>query len=393
LTAFVFILAALLAGGVWAGAVTQLFNDMASRALAARDSAAAERWLSWSQRLGQIDGRAELLWARLARRRHDYEGVRAHLQRAMKLDSPRELVEREEWLVLAQMGRLREAEPHLPRLLSDPRDDGSEICEAYVDGYLMTYQTGKAQFLLGGWERDFPDDPLPHLIRGGLSAATLEWTAAEASYRKALELAPDNSEAALGLANVLAAQKQYEKALDWYRKGQKGMPPGPEARLGVARCLQALGRLDEAREKLIALTRDHPDSAPALLALAQSELVARNDSRARELLDRALERDPRNPEIRHALATVLRRAGETDAADAQLSEAKAIGAAKIRAEELFKKIAARPDDVSARYELGTLQFRYGSEREGLLMLKSVLQFEPGHTAATEAIERYEHGPH
>jgi thioredoxin-like negative regulator of GroEL len=171
------------------------------------------------------------------------------------------------------------------------------------------------------------------------------------------------------------------------------MPPGPEARLGVARCLQALGRLDEAREKLIALTRDHPDSAPALLALAQSELVARNDSRARELLDRALERDPRNPEIRHALATVLRRAGETDAADAQLSEAKAIGAAKIRAEELFKKIAARPDDVSARYELGTLQFRYGSEREGLLMLKSVLQFEPGHTAATEAIERYEHGPH
>lgn len=374
---------------VWVGGLTKCFNALAARALTARDTATAAQWLNWSKRSSRSDGQSAFLEARLARHRQDYEAVRVHLQRAFRLDYPRDLLEREQWLTLAQAGQLRDAEPHLAALLSDPRDDGPEICEAYVNGYLLTYQPAKAQLLLGGWQRDFLEDPLPHVIQGGMNAAGQQWNAAEVSFRKALDLAPAHAEAAVGLADVLVAKNQFEEALRWYRKGETGAPQNRQARLGAARCLEALGKRDEARQVLTALAEEFPASSPVLFALARIELEERNDSRARELLEGALAGDPHNAGIQTALAAALRRGGEIEAAEAYSREAQKSAAAKVRAERLQHKINAQPDDVALRYELGALQLERGSEREGVMWLKSVLELQPDHKLAREALDRYE----
>src|SRR5262249_35322564 len=114
------------------------FRALAARALASRDADAAARWVGLWQRVDRSNPQTELFWARIARRRQDYEAVRAHLQRALDLGAARDLVEREEWLTLAQLGQMRDADPHLAALLSAPGEDGAEICEAYVNGYLLT---------------------------------------------------------------------------------------------------------------------------------------------------------------------------------------------------------------------------------------------------------------
>ena len=381
-------LAALAVWGL-AGGLTQGFDFLAARALAARDTSAAARWLTWSQRISTTDARAEFLQARLARHRQDYEAVGLHLERALRLDYSHDLLEREQWLVLAQMGQFRDAEPHLAALLKDPRDDGAEICEAYVNGYLSTYQPGKALLLLGGWEKDFPDDPLPHVIRGGMNAAGQQWNEAEAAFRSALALAPDHAEAAVGMADVLVAKNQFAQALEFYRKGETDALQKLPARLGAARCLEAEGRIDAARQILSDLAGEHPADSKVLFALARLELEARDDKRARELLERALPGDPHNSSIQSALASVLRRAGETEAADAHAREAQETAAAKVRAERLLLKINANPDDVDLRYELGRLQLERGSEREGVLWLRSVLELQPDHKDARQALNRNE----
>lgn len=381
-------LAAVLFWG-WTGGVSQVCHWFAERALAARNPEEAARWLDRSQRLGPADAQGELLRAKVARRQQDYEGVRRHLLRAHKLNGPPELLAREECLVFAQSGQLREAEPHLANLLSSSQGDAAEVCEAFVTGYLQTYQPAKAHMLLDGWIKDYPNDPLPHLIRGGISSGALNWKEAEASFRKALALEPGNQEAAVGLADVLVAQNQYDEALQWYQKGERGAQQRLPARLGLARCLEAMGKPDESHRALVALENEYPHEPSVLYALAQSELESRNDVRSRELLERALQGDPHNPGIRSALSAVLRRAGETEAADALSREATEMAAARIRSERLLEKIAAQPRDVALRYELGTLQLKYGSEREGLMWLKSVLDFQPDHAAATEALKRYE----
>ena len=58
------------------------------------------------------------------------------------------MLKREELLTLAQTGQLSKAEPHLPKLLIDAREDGPEICEAFVRGYLDTFRLDRAFELL-----------------------------------------------------------------------------------------------------------------------------------------------------------------------------------------------------------------------------------------------------
>jgi predicted Zn-dependent protease len=325
----------------------------------------------------------------VARRCQDYDAVRIHLQRASALGFSRELLEREQWLCMAQAGQLREAEPHLAALLRDERGEGAEICEAYVNGYLSTYQPAKASLLLGAWEQDFPDDPMPHLIRGGLHATAQRWVEALASYRQALARDPASSEAAIRMADVLVELRKFEEAIDWYRKGQMEAVQNLQARLGVAHCLDALGKRDEARQSLTALATDYPSSPPVMFALAQFELTARSDVRARELLERAFRLDPYNPAICTALAGILHRAGEVDEAETLSCKARHLVAENTRAGQLLEGIIGQPEDVDIRFELGTMQLERGNHREGVMWLKSVLELQPDHAGAREALRRHE----
>lgn len=386
-TVLVLSLVALVGWGAFRG-LPLLFRMLAARELAARSVDSATRWLELCDLLGGGNAESELLWARVARRRQDYQAVGGHLQRAFDLGCPREKLELEQWLALAQAGQMREAEPHLSALLSAPGDDGAEICEAYVNGYLLTYDLSRAHLLLRGWEKDYPRDPLPHVIRGGLQQSSLAWAEAEKSFRKALALAPNDAEAVTGLADVLARQGNFEDAAGWYRQNLKRRPGDWQSRLGLARCLEAMGQPDEARHLLDALVAERPDDPQVSIALAKLELEARNDRRARELLERVRKADPHNPEMLRALAAVLRRAGETSEADTLAAELKASAEAKTRAERLLEKVAAEPADVDLRYELGILRLEYGPEREGVLWLKSVLERQPDHKPARAALEKY-----
>jgi len=370
----------------WTGGFVQICNALAERALRARDAKTATDWLAWSGQLKSDDPRAEFLRARLARREGRFDDVRAHLLRAWQLGCPAQALEREQWLVNAQVGQLRAAEPHLPALLTDQQGEGDQICEAFVTGYLMTYQINKARQLLDSWERDYPLDPLPHTIRARIHVDEHNWRAASDSLRAALTRQPNDPESVLALAEVQLACQQPREALQLFLQQKSGqVQQSQRARLGMAQCYKALGRSAEARQALTALVEEHPDAETALYDLAQLELEAGHYAPARKLLEQAREHDPKNPAVLLSLASVLRRAGETETADALLERANQIVAARGRIDQLVEKVALQTDDVAVRFDIGMLQLEFGSRSEGLLWLQSILQFQPDHEPARLAI--------
>src|SRR5690606_33063595 len=145
----------------------------------------------WLRYAGWIPGehaRTHFLLARLSRLQGRTDETRFHLQRAWDAGYPTAALEREQWLLLAQIGRLDQAEPHLWELANDPQIDGSVLGEAFVNGYLMTYQFDKALAMLAGWEADFPRDPRPHVLRAQIWEHLERWVDAEQEFRTALQL-------------------------------------------------------------------------------------------------------------------------------------------------------------------------------------------------------------
>jgi tetratricopeptide (TPR) repeat protein len=185
----------------------------ARSALEARDAGSALQWLQANERLEPNHAETHFWLARANRRLGQFGKVRDHLERAWKLGYAVEMLKREQWLALAQSGRLDKAEPHLAGLLQDPRDDGREICEAYVAGYLLNYRFAPAFRLLDAWQKDFPEDAYPDLIRGRIYEGQLHAKKAIAAYRQALQLDENLKEAWLRLAKLLTSQQQHEEAV------------------------------------------------------------------------------------------------------------------------------------------------------------------------------------
>lgn len=373
------------------GGLSTVSNSLASRALASRDLKAADRWLAWSTRLGRDDATTELLRARLALKRNRLDDVRKHLLSAHRLGASPEQLNREQWLAQARAGQMREAAPHLPELLTDPRDDGPDICEAFATGYLMTFQIQQARSVLDAWSADFPDDDQPHVFRARVLLHEHNLKGAEAEFRIAHRLAPADMEPIQGIADILATQKNPEEALEWYRRIPASSERSINARIGEAGCLVALGRSAEAHEILSKLADAHPEHPTVLRDLGRLELEAGHPDRAVDLLRRSQKASPDDDETLYALASALRATGAGAEAQQLSARVREIRQTTSESSRLINDLLQRPDDVESRYRIGLLQFKNGAIQEGLLWMQSVLQLEPEHRGARAALLEHSTG--
>ena len=132
-----------------------------------------------------------------------------------------------------------------------------------------------------------PDLAEGHVNLGYIQMAhDWDWRAAEASYRRALDLAPGNAQVLRGVAGLALYQGRFDEAIARYQKALELDPLSPQAHNNLAVGFSALNRFKEA------------------------ELAGR----------RALELEPRSGAVRATLAESLLALGRLDEA---LSEAEA----------------------------------------------------------------------
>jgi tetratricopeptide (TPR) repeat protein len=231
-------------------------------------------------------------------------------------------------------------------------------------------------------------------------------------YQRAVEVKP-TFEARLGLAAALYRVGRPLEALSEYEQLRPAQPHNPEVLLGLARCRYALHDVDEARrllDELLALggrsqkagTNSQesevsglaPDSClltprvrgAALLErgrlalhagqLADAEswlrqaasLASRGDCEALRVLERCLEAASEMEDARKCREEIAQRSAEV-----------------LDMERLTLQANKEPRNVPLRYEVAMRQMRLGREEDGVAALFFVLDQEPWHSGAHEAV--------
>ncbi len=160
-----------------------------------------------------------------------------------------------------------------------------------------------------------PNLAAAHTAHGRLLAATrYDWVGAEAAYRRALQLAPNDGAAMHNLGLQLATLGQVEQAAALTRKALITDPLNSNWHLWLAIELSGLGQLDEAEQSVRKAMELQP-SAEGYGSVLAIIAIQRGDAKAALA---AANREPPGPWRDLALALAQQISGDPAAADAAL---------------------------------------------------------------------------
>jgi Tfp pilus assembly protein PilF len=329
-----------------------------------------------------------LLLARAHRRLGDLPKVKLLLDHAETCGGEESRIERERWLVLAQSGRTREVESHLPEMLMDPGEDGPDICQAFVQGYFSNLRSGDAVQLLDVWEESFPEDPQVYFMRAYLMQSVDDADMAEKLYRKGLKLAPGQVKMRKRLADVLRESGQWEKAEKELNQCLTHVPEDPDVWFALAQCSYERGETGVAMEQLGRTLEADPDHFEARRLKGQLLLAGEEYESARTELEAVVAARPYDLLAREALARALRSLGLLEAAQRHFDYVIAGQKAVERTNRLVRESMANPADAAIRFEIGSIMMQYGSPDDAARWMRAVLQLEPNHVGAHRALANY-----
>ncbi len=223
-----------------------------------------------------------------------------------------------------------------------------------------------------------PDEFRPRSYLGQAQLETGSFDAAEASYRRALELDAKSADSELGLARALVKQDKPGDAAPHFRRAAELDPQYRDSLLELAALYEKNGQTAEAiaiyREfpnhaaaqrqlgQLMLESRQYNEAIPQLeaayaksatpanrVALAKALLLARQFEKATPLLEQAVAAEPGNYDLRMMLALALRDQKKFTPAAAQFLEA-----AKLK-----------PSEPQTWTDLGGMLYMTGSYQQSL----------------------------
>ena len=326
--------------------------------------------------------------ARALRHAGRFDAITRQLQLAKDNGTDVHTLQREQWLVLAQSGRLREVERHLPGLLQSPGDDGSEICQAFCYGYLLNLRTNEALTLIDVWQKDFPQDPRPHFMRGLTMQMLSRFPEAAEAFREGLNLAPDWPKMRTRLGEILAELREFEEAADVYGQSLQSNPNDLEAQIGCARCLHNLGKTDQARVLVRRACDAFPECFDGLALLGEIDLASRRFESAAAALQTAFDQRPKDVAVRYGLAQALQGLGK-DAEAAEHFEYVSIAQKELAISgNKIHEALQRPDDSQVRAEIGEILMQYGDPTDAARWLRAAVEIDWSNRRAHELLEEH-----
>lgn len=365
----------------------------ARQQLVAREPEKALWWLDLASVIAGTNGEERFLRARAQRKLGRFDLAKPLMAQAFELGYPRDRLERENWLFMAQSGRIRQAEPHLVELLTVPLGDIAEICEAYFNGFRTNDRFDDALKVLDTWISESRQDSFPYYLRGRAFRSTSRTDKAIESFQRALELKPNYHAVALELGEIHAERQDFDEALRYLEIARNANSEvGLSAEVGRAQCYRKLGQFKRAWQILVDVLDVDPGNNKARMEQSHIDLENNRPEAALKKLIPLYKQQPHSIELRNTLAKAMQATGK--AADAQqhfIYVAEAMTALYDHKPKQLKILGTRPDDLDAQYELGLIDLLYESEERGLQRLIGVLESNPNHRPTLEALLRFHDG--
>jgi predicted Zn-dependent protease len=213
-------------------------------------------------------------------------------------------------------------------------------------------------------------------------------TEALVSYRRAVEIDPDNDDARLQLAGQLAHTADVKEALaqfEYLRQKQGDTPPVLK---GLAYCRRMMNQPEEAQRLLETVLNEHPRDWRALAERGRLALEYESAGAAEKWLRQAAAIVPHESDVTYSLCQCLRRLGKDQEAAEVLAKHERVEEELARMAKLSRDIATKPHDPALRCEAGLLLLRNGLESEGLRWLESALLEDSRHGPTHQALADY-----
>ncbi|MFM7073929.1 MAG: tetratricopeptide repeat protein, partial [Planctomycetota bacterium] len=267
----------------------------------------AVRQLEQLHRSRRDDAQTCFLLAVTTRRMGEFRRAERLFDEALRLRWPAPDVKRQRVLMTAQLGDPREAEALLPVLLEQGADDdlAEQFYEALSEGYVRAYRLREAWKSLVYWSEWRPRAAKPRLLKGAIHERLDDLPGAVAEYRELLAAHPDHLEGRVRLAQTLLRMNEVDAALAEFDSLGANPPDSPELWLCWGACLRRLGRGDEARVKFQRLegrSLNAEQQSAVQAELGELELAQGDYPQAVARLEKAVERDPRDPRLQFAMA-------------------------------------------------------------------------------------------
>ena len=224
---------------------------------------------------------------------------------------------------LWQVGRQDESLRELGQLARESRTD-VKLLARYAKALCETRQFAEADL----WAQSaLSVDPVnldALLVRARCAQAREDYPAAIAAYLELLQVAPEHSEALLGMAQVQIARGQPELAAPVLRSLlQHPFAPTAlrlEAEWSLGEAYLASGRWEDAARSLEASIARRPSTAEDWCQLANAQVQSGQSAAATVSLQRAFQLDGRNLRARQLADELAQRAEPADIQPAQFSK-------------------------------------------------------------------------
>lgn len=355
--------------------------------------AQALSWLAYPLQEQPRSAEVHYLIGNTYRRQGNFDRAIRHLAKARQYGWRPEDVDLQVMLIDVQKGDVEAADPLLDRAAvhAVPDDVAVEVYEALAKGYLAVHRIQDAMVLLDSWIQWQPKAVQPRLWRARIHEREGDWDRAAAEYREILAHNPDHVPALLGLAGALLARNEPAEALPHFKHCLQLAPDQTEARLGVAQCLRRQGRGAEARQAIEQLLRGSltlDQQATAHYELGLLALADGRSARAVRHLQMAVELAPQHAALRDALANALEAAGQPRKAARQRQEAERLRQQEQQISQLLAALAESPDNPDLRCDAGDALLQGGYPRDAERWYLQALKIDPEHRRAHESLAKY-----
>jgi tetratricopeptide (TPR) repeat protein len=345
-------------------------------------------WLDKVKLITTDDSATVLMRAQIFRKQGRMKELESALKEAHGLGVAAELLNREQWLALAQSGQMSQAEKHLSALLNDQEQDLEDVCDAYVIGYMRNFNFPAAKTLLDSWIADFPKSAWPHVLRGRIFFVSDDYQSAEASFRIACELSPHDHEFLIDLAKSLAQRNATEEAIALLESIDVESRFRPAVALELGLCRRKIGDTTGAVLALQEVIKASPTEPRALLELGRTHLENGDFQESERVLQKALTISPRDDEIHYVLAQSIQASGRDDDAKPHFLFSQNARRAQKELNTYRSRIQQNPRDLDSLVSMGSIMLNYAEPEEGVIRLLAALEIDPGNQRVLTLLADY-----